>query len=1092
MKQNITPSKQDESRKAPAILAGIFLFVLLLCILIFHVLYTPMVTKAPAFFDLIIEATSQSGYNKAGEITLFRLLALLGCLLVGGGTFMVCRKTDHIQQTGNDAKYTENAAKAVDEAAGRPADENRSGYQKYLPILLLLLGLFYLAVSGVFSLPLFFMAGYAAIMLPVAGQKDYPYVCLLPVLCYYGLLGIFMLLSCFLQGVTLSQNALYLLVIAATALCLLFYWLKEKRGGGEKAASASAFRRLLFIQQFPVPLLLTIYLKDHYRYEGELIRGPYAAGYYVMIVLLLIGLYAWLFLSVKKKQAIISAVTPMVLFAYRSWQACPAFAQPDQHHHGEQLIPWQQIVTLGQSAYDEYTPVSGLFPMVNGFIQHVFLGGTVADYAPALSLTTLFFAILTMGLVCRHVKPEKAILFAAVFSLPSYNRQYMVAPLLLLFFDPALLKRPSAWLKTWLFGCFLGGLYYPLFGAAVLVGTLPMAVSQLFRLGKGSIIGGNVSGSVASQTGTEESVAENKNESADHKKEKQNGRAVDILTWLVVLIPIALCLPLLCRMAVHTLTYSSQTILADGISLAGQMPPDTFLPYLTGTSAEGLRGSLYLICRFFLPMAWLWFGAALLAGQIACGGVLRPGARQDNAAENELAHGTSRDLQVRFHFAFALLAVLAVSYTYTLVRADSQVILARTAPVLIAVGGLFAGVMLLEHFLADKTLGTAKTSAAAFLFVLCMGLPFLCYAHVNDMKNPYLWTYPDGNEQLVASDASRLFTFYEVPETFVFMGEISLSDQSMLGNGFMVEDQVPYLTQYDRVKLRIAGAFADTEGGAQKAYDQTYMGYDGQGFYYYMGTKACAAGYLPVARSRQAQLRILDVAVKERPVVFSLDPQKSFYIWRWLLSDEADYRYLAEDDAFYPAEIYEKMAARDASLPKAGDDPADTFADLDLARNCQSFGESAELLLKNLAGGVTGNEVSSKADASGDAANKTDGSDGFADLSGLQAFRGRDYELLYLSMNMEKLEATLGTRPVKLAVIFFDTQGKEGQVSCDMGSGRLLVPMGMHLRWQTGQIRDLVFIISDENGNSLQLDAKQLGNFLADQDLQSGLYRVAD
>ncbi len=1045
MKRSITPSENLVNRKAPAFMAGIFLFVLCICILLFHILYTPMVTKAPAFFDLIIEATAESGYHKAGELALFRLLAIAGCLLVGGGVFLVCRKT------GGAAQLSEHTSEESGVADGQKETGELSlgGWRKFLPLLLLLLALIYLAVSGIFSLPLFFMAGYTALMLPLTEQKDYPYVCLLPPLSYYGLLGILMLLCCFSQRFALSQNALYLLTMVMTAFCLIINLFMKKKENDQQPLKKTVFRRLLFALQLPVPLLLTIYFRDGYLYEGDVIREPYAAGYYVLILLILAALYVRLILSSVKKQAVISAVTPIVLFAYRSWQACPAFAQPDQHHHGEQLIPWQQIVTLGQRAYDEYTPVSGLFPMVNGFIQHVFLKGTVADYAPALSLTTLLFALLTMALVCRHIKPEKAMLFAAVFSLPSYNRQYMVAPLLLLFFDPALLKRRSAWLKVWLMGCFLGGLYYPLFGAAVCTGTLPLAICQAVSLFRGFAFG-------------------------RQDIEKKGARVVNILTWLIVLIPIALCLPLLYRMAVHTLTYSSQTILADGISLAGQTPPDTFLPYLAGTAAAGLRDSLYLIFRFFLPMLWLWFAAALMGGQIAGGNVLRkrhPGSE----AKTDTKVGTSKaancDLQVKLHFAFALLTTLAVSYTYTLVRADRQVILARTAPVLIAVGGMFAGVMLLEHFLSERS---AKTLPAAGLFMLCMSLIFLCYAHVNDMKNPYLWTYPDGNEQLVASDASRLFTRYEVPETFVFMGEIPLSDNRMLGNGFMVEDQIPYLTQYDRVKKRIGGTFGEEESGVKRADDQTYMGYDGQGFYYYMGTKACAAGYLPVARSRQAQQRILDVAMEKRPVVFSLDPQKSFYIWRWLLSEEADYRYLAEDDAYYPAEIYDKMAGNDPALSKEGDDPAETASDIDFERICQSFGESAELLLANLT----------------DKENK--GAAAFAGLPDLSSFAGRDFELLYLALDMEKTEIALGSRPVKLTAVFSDMQGGHGQVSCDVGGGKLLLPLGMHLRWQTGQIRELSFILTDENGKTLSLKAGEMEQYLLAEGLQSGLYRIKD
>ena len=63
-----------------------------------------------------------------------------------------------------------------------------------------------------------------------------------------------------------------------------------------------------------------------------------------------------------------------------------------------------------------------------------------------------------------------------------------------------------------------------------------------------------------------------------------------------------------------------------------------------------------------------------------------------------------------------------------------------------------------------------------------------------------------------------------VPDTFLAMDEVPILDHTMLGNGFMVADQVPYLTAYETVMQKCDSVQKQT----------WYMGFDGQGFYYWL------------------------------------------------------------------------------------------------------------------------------------------------------------------------------------------------------------------------------------------------------------------
>ena len=459
---------------------------LLLCVPLFARFFPLWAAKAPVFTDIIIETTAKTGINKQGELTLFRLLTVLGLLLCClTGFLLSARQMKHMTETPETA----------------PADKHPA-YLCYLWIFVFpLLGSF--IIFGQKNTVLFLGLCYfcvLAVCLHFKKEQALFYPCLvLPVLLYYALMAVLTVLVQISDRFILSDNQVIGTASALTLMSLLICCLPKT----ETDKKAERLSLLLCILQLPIPFLLVVYFVDHYLYRGERIRVAYAGFYYIFFTLLLLGLLAGeirhmchIAKEIRSMQytntaradrqgslpvsRLISCATVMTIFIYHSFSAAPAFAQPDQHHHGEQMIPWQQIFGLHQSAYREYTPVSGLFPLVNGFIQNVLLHGTVSDYSPAISITVVLFAALTMWLLYRQIG-GKSLLFAVFFALPSYNRQYMVLPVLLLLFDKALWEKPMHWLRCWIFSCFLAGLYYPLYGGALLLGTLPSGIRMLLR-----------------------------------------------------------------------------------------------------------------------------------------------------------------------------------------------------------------------------------------------------------------------------------------------------------------------------------------------------------------------------------------------------------------------------------------------------------------------------------------------------------------------------------------------------------------------------------------------------------------------------------
>ncbi len=130
---------------------------------------------------------------------------------------------------------------------------------------------------------------------------------------------------------------------------------------------------------------------------------------------------------------------------------------------------------------------------------------------------------------------------------------------------------------------------------------------------------------------------------------------------------------------------------------------------------------------------------------------------------------------------------------------------------------------------------------------------------------------PDGQAALIMDDTSKLYNTYTVPDTFLAMDEVPILDHTMLGNGFMVADQVPYLTAYETVMQKCDSVQKQT----------WYMGFDGQGFfYYYLNAEPAAQDFCRSAKSMEAQKEMLSqIKEKKKDLLFSFWMHKATIIF---------------------------------------------------------------------------------------------------------------------------------------------------------------------------------------------------------------------
>lgn len=919
------------------------------------------------FTDFIIENVSSSGLNKSAELSLFWAITIGGAIFMCLLLFLYEKR----QKKAFPASAHTTAPTLQGSISPLTSDDCTGSHTDaiFCPCLCLCATAIpffvYLILYKQVSLPLLFFAGLSLFGM-INRKADIRTMLLIYVLTYYGIVSVLSFGCNFTTHFVLSSSRIYILtLLIGTAFLLLIHVIRRLHPGSLFA------KHLILLLQCLMPGLFSVYLIDKYLYQDSIIRVRYATGYYVFFE----GLIAVLFFILichairyfrEKKDDIICFVTPMIIFAYHSFCAAPMYAQPDQHHHGEQMIPFNQIFEHGQSLYDTYTPVSGLFPFVNGFIQHGLLGGTVTDYAPAISITMVIFCFIIMFLICKHIGGSKALLFAVLFTLPCYNRQYMVLPALLLLTLPGLLKKPALWIFSYILTSFLSGLYYPLFGAAVMLALIPVCLWEIRALWEKS------------------------------RRSKAAFLSISYLILYVALFAVIACsIPMLFRMLKHTLTYSSQTILADGIALSNQTAPDFFLPYLAGMPT--LRLYLYMALRFLLPAIGIWL----------------------------LLYFAYRALRKKDIYLSLLLVAgiitLVISYSYTLVRADVGKVLSRTGPILIAVIGMYLPVYLLSH---REILKEKKSNLLAFGF--CLSLPFIVYMQISQTKNPDLWVYPDGDAQLVMDDGSKLFAYYTVPDTFLKSEDTDLAPryQALLGDGFMVADQVHYIKEYAQV----------VEKCEQVSEDVTYMALDGQGFFDYLGITCYGTGYIPAARSLKAQQEIWDSDPENLPVVFYIQPEYDYYIFRFMM--DAGYLYNHEDHAFYPPKLYDKLYA--AGLASGYDDYRNDCSPLDLGLSAASFGNSYDSFIKN-------NVLTSETDP-----------------SDIKELTGESYDAMYLEFAAKPADNLLVT------ISFTDTEGnspQQYQTTCRYGDGKLLIPLGMNACWSLSDISSFTVSLTDTDSN---------------------------
>lgn len=771
------------------------------------------------------------------------------------------------------------------------------------------------------------------------------------------------------RGGTIILNSSILMIV--TLVLDIIVLLLEKR--------KQIINKLILILQVFVPFIFLLYKCQRYEYNGQIVYLdiPTLAKliiYAIIITGVVFAIYKliknWKRANGLELNKIVLFSTCMIIFAVNSVGIDTSLKVPvDLHHSAEEVISYQQIIGKGQEAYVDYSPVSGLFPTVIGAVLEG-CGGNITSFQIAHTIFMLGFAMLTMFLMTCHLEKEKCLMLAMLFAFPSYDRVVLVLVSLLILLLPKLIKNKNLWLKVWIWVSFIGGLYYPSFGGAILVGTLPFGIIQLYNFIK----------------------------SGDLKTKLKSIRFY--CGWIICLLPIVISIPLLINMAKHILLYSSQTNLADGISVFGQTVPDSFMPYLS--NLKNIRTVIYYSIRYMIPVGCLWIFVILMSK------IFKKGKIKEELMSD------------RFLTISSAIITLIISYTSTMVRSDEGAIVARATYIIVLIAGM------LYYLILNKYI---KKNICAYVFLgITTGVALILgYSPFTRLDNNFIYSYKMGEEYEFITE--------ELQNRYPRLGQgfIKTSDKEMFEKCYQKAEK---LLEYDN--------------------NLKFINWGKLAVYYTLDIPTVGQPSLYAAKDIKTHQEIID-AIKDQRAVVGMDekigdfgPVINYYLYNWLLTTD-DYVYDENYKAYLPIELFRKIYGEYA-IPS--DKRLTKVYATDIGRVSSSLGKSKESLLKIMDKvDCTGEEISSYL-------NNSNGVEYDYNINLSTEIQANTVDFMYLEFDVDKNIYEIINDNSKLKEVFTKHNyndgiyvivswgdGNNNQLLSIMGDGKLLIPLGTNVNW---------------------------------------------
>ena len=732
-----------------------------------------------------------------------------------------------------------------------------------------------------------------------------------------------------------------------------------------------ALLRCAMIAQLLLPWLLLVFIQSKYCYDEQIVKIKVPIPVYIFVTALIALFMLEAIYRLKKYwknpknlNLTICVGSCAAVMMFNFFQGKGAILQLDLHHAFERVIGYSEIFDLGMEPFKEYLPISGMYSIPYGATFKLFGNGNLSNFNV---VTNVFFSIVimfTIMLLCTHLDRSYVLLIATYLCFPDYCQYAFILPTMLLLINKRLIEKKNRWLKTWFFVSFLYGLYYPLYGTAVCVSFIPLGFWQI----KKYIVSGEM---------------------------KQDMKKISFwMWWMIYVIPVILCIPLLVGTFKHITALAGQSIYADGVARFGQMVPDSFLPYMN--EHQVVRSIFFYVLSFLIPSLYVWvaFFATMQAGGISF-----------DVRKVKIKHIKETCI------GLSLVIMPPIAYTYTAIRMDINSLYARS------VGPLLTGsILLIIYVNCYLKKQTVRFTVYCFAFIIALMCPRLGF---------------NGNEE-------KMQAMYNVPAGYVYVDKDPVDK---MGEGFVSENVYNDLVmQWNKAQ--------------NLDRDKTYFGilpYFGDYYLFNMKGSASVEIYGTV-RGYGAAKEVVDVLRRTNSIAgtSNMDTIINYYFYNWLLTS-GEYCWEENLGAFFPVE-----KVMDHETTKKYNKDAGTGRSSTIGQSASSLGSSFDNLKEVFSDPNVNLEIQDgKTTVSLDFSKIIDGDD--ADFLYLE-FDGvleNHVNILYSDKEYEQKTGPIINLLTKnrynpdtyVIVSWTDDNSEAHRMKCAMGKGRLLIPLGAGVKW---------------------------------------------
>lgn len=621
---------------------------------------------------------------------------------------------------------------------------------------------------------------------------------------YYGFFAIYRLYA--LCGGETTINSMELTAVSMSAAVLPLACKKKRK----------AFVRAMIAVQFIIPALFLVYLQFKYYYNGEIVTIKVTNMVVFIVAALIAVCLAEAAVSARRNWTCADSVSNVIcvgtcvsIMAFNRSLGTGAIVVGDLHHVFEDIIGYSQVFELGQTPFQEYIPVSGMYSILQGAIFKLFGNGQYSQYAISTDIFYILIVTALVILLCKNVNRIYVFVFSLFIQVGSYSRIAFILPIVLLLSNRKLIEKKNRWLKVWFLSSLLHGLYYPLYGVATCLAFAPLGIWQIVTYIR----------------------------SGQLKKDMK--KASFWVLWALCLLPAILSAPMLLGLFRHMLAMPGQSRYTEGITRFGQTIDGGFMPYLSNWNT--LRMAIYYASTFVIPVLYVWLSVNLA---VRCGGI---------SIENKKLKVTNLK-ETLIGVSFIILAL--VGYSYSVIWNEVGLVTYKTMGVMLTLSIML--VIYAHENCVAKSLQCAVCCAAFFAIVMGgVGM--------------------SGNEE-------KMTYRYDVPDGYMYFQNDPVEK---MGTGYID----PVLYQDIRVNYEAVKTLDKEQSSLGRLY---WFGY-----YYLYGLKGMGPIEIyPTVVGYGASQEAADIARTNKSIIGNgLRPMRNYYLYNWLLTS-GDYIWSSERGQF--------------------------------------------------------------------------------------------------------------------------------------------------------------------------------------------------